>query len=85
MLLRRYAQIFDIVRPDAQSKGRSDPVDTSGSRLGLAQADTIRKAFVHLEGWRKTILVSEHKRFRQTLLDLYLTIYATATLRCTDH
>ncbi|KAG2346496.1 beach-domain-containing protein [Suillus weaverae] len=63
-------QILDIVRPDTQSKGRPDPVDTSGSRLGLAQADTVCKASARLEEWRKSILVSERKRFRQTLLDL---------------
>lgn len=63
-------QILDIVRPGAQSKGRPDPVDTSGSRLSLAQADTVRKASAHIKEWRKTILVSERKHFRQTLLDL---------------
>lgn len=63
-------QILDIVRPDAQPKGRTEPVDTSGSRLGLAQADTVCKASARLEEWRQTILVSERKRFRQTLLDL---------------
>jgi hypothetical protein len=83
-LLRLYAQILDVVRPDAQSKGRPNSVDTSGSRLSLAQADTVRKASAHLEEWRKTILVSERKRFRQSQLDLCLTIYATATLRRTD-
>ncbi|KAG1898251.1 uncharacterized protein F5891DRAFT_1238965 [Suillus fuscotomentosus] len=46
------------------------PVDTSGSRLGLAQADTVCKASARLKEWRQTILVSERKRFRQTLLDL---------------
>lgn len=63
-------QILDIIRPDAHSRGGSDRVDTSGSRLSLAQANTIRKASVHLEEWRKTIIVSERKRFRQTILDL---------------
>ncbi|KAG2135261.1 hypothetical protein DEU56DRAFT_888131 [Suillus clintonianus] len=63
-------QILDIVRPDTQPKGRTDPVDTSVSRLGLVQADTVRKASARLEEWRKTILGSERKRFRQTLLDL---------------
>ncbi|KAG1745693.1 hypothetical protein EDB19DRAFT_1927133 [Suillus lakei] len=63
-------QIFDIVRPDAQPKGRPDPVDTSGSRLDLVHADTVRKASARFEEWRNTILVSERKRFRQTLLDL---------------
>ncbi|KAG2357108.1 hypothetical protein BDR07DRAFT_1421270 [Suillus spraguei] len=63
-------QILDIVRPDAQSKGQAEPVDTSGSRLEFAQADAVRKASAHLEEWRKTILISERKRFRQTLLDL---------------
>jgi hypothetical protein len=63
-------QILDVVRPDAQSKGRPNSVDTSGSRLSLAQADTVRKASAHLEEWRKTILVSERKRFRQSQLDL---------------
>ncbi|KAG2136966.1 uncharacterized protein EDB93DRAFT_1253823 [Suillus bovinus] len=63
-------QILDIVRPDAQSKGRAEPVDTSGSQLGLVQSDTVCKASARLEEWRKTILVSERKRFRQTLLDL---------------
>jgi hypothetical protein len=65
MPLRIFAQILDIIRPDAHSKGVSDRVDTSGSRLSLAQANTIRKASVHLEEWRKTIIVSERKRFRQ--------------------
>ncbi|KAG1855169.1 hypothetical protein DFJ58DRAFT_716258 [Suillus subalutaceus] len=63
-------QILGIVRPGAQSKGRPDFADTSGSQLSLAQADTVRKASAHLEEWRKTILVSERKHFRQTLLDL---------------
>ncbi|KIK43894.1 hypothetical protein CY34DRAFT_788831 [Suillus luteus UH-Slu-Lm8-n1] len=63
-------QILEIIRPDAHSKGGPDRVDASGSRLSLAQADTIRKASVHLEEWRKMIIVSERKRFRQTILDL---------------
>lgn len=82
--LRLYAQILDIVRPDAQPKGRTEPVDTSGSRLGLAQADTVCKASARLEEWRQTILVSERKRFRQTLLDLCLIVHAPATSKCTD-
>ncbi|KAG1874893.1 beach-domain-containing protein [Suillus subluteus] len=39
-------------------------------QLSIAQTDTVRKASAHLEEWRKTILVSERKHFRQTLLDL---------------
>jgi hypothetical protein len=84
MPLRLFAQILEIIRPDAHHKGKPDRVDASGSRLSLAQADTIRKASVHLEEWRKMIIVSERKRFKQTILDLYLTIHATASLRCTD-
>ncbi|KAG0700703.1 NUC071 domain-containing protein [Suillus ampliporus] len=78
--LRVYAQILDIVRPDAQPRRQPNVVDTSGSRLGIVQADTVRKASGRIEEWRKTILASERKRFRQTLLDLCLTIHATATL-----
>ncbi|KAG0697567.1 hypothetical protein DFH29DRAFT_1003625 [Suillus ampliporus] len=63
-------QILDIVRPDAQPRRQPNTVDTSGSRLGIVQADTVRKASGRIEEWRKTILASERKRFRQTLLDL---------------
>jgi len=85
MPLRVYAQILDIVRPDAQPKRGSHSVDTSGSRLGLVQTDAVRKASARLEEWRKSILVSERKRFRTTLLDLYVNFYAAVTFTCTDH
>ncbi|KAG1732883.1 uncharacterized protein EDB91DRAFT_1150772 [Suillus paluster] len=63
-------QILDIVRPDAQPKRQANAVDTSGSRLGLVQADTVLKASIRMEEWRKVILASERKRFRQNLSDL---------------
>ena len=73
--LRVYAQILDVVRPDDQPTRRLHLVDTSGSTLALVQADSVRKASARLEEWRKTILVSERKLFRKTLLDLYLNIH----------
>ena len=84
-LLRVYAQILDVVHPNDQPRRSPQPVDTSGLTLALVQADSVRKASTRLEEWRKTILVSERKLFRKTVLDLYSNIHATATFTCADN